>query len=414
MFSELANFSLIDERRQSAQLVDMAIDLAAGDYPPVRRLVFRTAAKQPSELPWDAVKSIDWRQRRIFLTDLADGRDASREGLSRAVLLKRDLMDALVVDVARRQATRANDLWLQEESGQLWLTGADVSSWAVLRRMGKGLLGRGDDRRLLDWKDLEFLRGDPRAARDGSDYHRRITRLQPAEIARLLDALPYLHAAELLTIVPDPLAADTLEAMSPERQMQVLDELDDDQAARLLDLMAPDAAAQLLGRIRQDRFELLLGRVPDAQRDRIVELLRFPPDTAGGIMTNQILVLPAALTIGQARQVLREQLAAPDFVYYIYVDDTLEDRRLQGVLTLRDFVLAADEQPITSVMNRTVSTVDALESAAAAARQVADQQLVALPVTAHDGRLLGAITIDAAVRRIAPSGWGHQAPRVFS
>jgi hypothetical protein len=115
-------------------------------------------------------------------------------------------------------------------------------------------------------------------------------------------------------------------------------------------------------------------------------------------MTKQILILPVALIIGRARQVLREQLAAPDFAYYVYVVDRLEDLHLAGVITLRELVLAGDEQPITSAMNGKLSTVDALESDAAAARQVADQHLVALLVTAHDGRLLGAITIDAAAR----------------
>ena len=347
MVSNFVRFALVDERRRAAKLLDAAVDLAAGDYPPVRRLIFRDSTKRQSELSWDAVRSIDWTRRRIVVADLTSGRPAPAAALTRSVLLKRDLMDALVVDVAHRQTTRANDLWLrQEDDGQLRLVGADVSPWAVIRRVGRGLFGRGAERRLLDWKDVEFLRGHPSVAHEGQDYHRRITQLQPAEIAHLLDELPYLHAAELLTIIPDPLAADTLEAMTPGRQAQVVDELDDDQVARLLELMAPDAVADLLGGMDTRRAEKLLAPIDETQRNRVLDLLRFPPDTAGGIMTNQLPLLPAALTVADARQVLREQLLAPDFVYYIYVVDDLVSRHLKGVITLREFELAHDDQRI--------------------------------------------------------------------
>ena len=414
MLSEFARFALVDEGHRSGRLVDATIDLAAGDYPPVRRLIFRDPDKRQSELPWQAVRSVDWRRRRITVGDVTAGQPAPDEALARSVLLKRDLMDALVVDVAHRQTTRANDLWLRESDGELLLVGADISPWAVLRRVGRGLLGRGAERHLLDWKDLEFLRGHPDVATEGRDYHRRITQLQPPEIARLLDQLPYLHAAELLSIIPDPLAADTLEAMKTERQAQVVDELDEDQVVRLLELIAPDAAADLLGGLDPVRVEKLLSLLGVEQRTRILDLLRFPPDTAGGIMTNQVPVLPASLTVGAAREVLRDQLTAPDFVYYIYVVDDLAGGHLQGVVTLRELVRATDEQLISDVMRADVSALDPLEPAFEAGRRVADQHLAAMPVMASDGRLLGAVTIDAAVSQIAPLSWGRQAPRVFS
>ena len=152
----------------------------------------------------------------------------------------------------------------------------------------------------------------------------------------------------------------------------------------------------------------------EAQRNRIVDLLRYPPDTAGGIMTNQLPLLPATLTVAAAREVLRDQLTAPDFVYYIYVVDDLAGGHLQGVVTLREFVLAKDEQLIADVMRAEVAALDPLQPAIEAARRVAEIHLAAMPVVGKDGRLLGAVTIDAAIGQIAPAGWGQQTPRVFS
>jgi Mg/Co/Ni transporter MgtE len=223
-----------------------------------------------------------------------------------------------------------------------------------------------------------------------------------------------LHAAELLTLMPDPPAADTLEAMSPERQLQVFEELDPDQAARLLALMAPELATDLLGRLTPADARRHLERLPDDRRQRLIELLRYPDDTAGGIMTNALVLAPADITVGQARHALRAQLAEPDFVYYVYVVDSLSTRRLQGVLTLRELVLADDATRLAQIMRPHVTAAYPLEPALAVARRVADNNLAALPVVAQDGRLLGAVTADAAVAQIVPATWREQAPRVFS
>ena len=94
-----------------------------------------------------------------------------------------------------------------------------------------------------------------------------------------------------MTLIEDPLAADTLEEMSPERQTQVIQVLDEDQAVNLLTLMAADAAADLLGYLAPERATRMLRQVPSTERDLIIELLRFPDDTAGGIMTNQLALV---------------------------------------------------------------------------------------------------------------------------
>ncbi|MBV9595295.1 MAG: magnesium transporter [Chloroflexi bacterium] len=412
MLSDFLRFRLTDRQEQHAQLTDVAVDLAAGDYPCVDQLLIRLGRPRKTvALAWSDVASIDWRRRRILVDDVQAGSEAP---LTRGVLARRDILDALIVDVGRRHTLRANDLWFREQDGQLWLAGADASPWAVLRRLGRGVLGRGAERRLVDWRDLEFLRGDPDAARQGHDYHRQITRLQPAEIARLLDALPYLHAAELLTLIDDPIAADTLETMSPERQTQVIQVLDQDRAVRLLSLMAPEAAADLFGYLVPARAQRLLAQVPAPRRDLIVELLRYPDDTAGGIMTNELVCVRAAQSVGDARRDLKDYIASPDFANYLYVIDSESERHLEGVVSLRDFSVAEDDTRIGSLMRTDVTSIDALEPARTAARHVADEQLAALPVTSRDGRLLGAVTVDMAMAQLAPAAWRDQAPRVFS
>lgn len=141
--------------------------------------------------------------------------------MAKEVLLSDGILDALVLDLQNRRATRANDLWLEENDGNLLLHSADTSFSAMLRRLTGGRLGGIAKNALCDWKYVEFLRGDPEAVRSEAGQHLRISRLPAGEIARLTDSLPYLHAAELITLLADSKAAHTLEAMSPERQLQV-------------------------------------------------------------------------------------------------------------------------------------------------------------------------------------------------
>jgi CBS domain-containing protein len=413
LLTELRRVAVDDARGRRARLLDLTIDLSADVHPPVTGLLLR-GRDGPVGLPWSAVTRADWPARRLTVADLAAAGPVDRGELSGATWLERDVLDAMVIDLRRRQAMRADDLWLEEAGGRLRLQGVELGARAVVRRLARGLLGGGAGPTLLDWGDVLFLRGDPGAPALSRGCGEQVARLPAAAIAHLADALPYLHAAELLTALPDPLAADVLEATGPERQVQVVDELAEERVVRLLALMAPDVAADLVGRLDPEQAKRHLDRLPAPHGERILDLLRYPEDTAGGIMTNDAVVAAADLTIAAARRALRDHLREPDFIYFVYVVDDERSRVLRGVITLRDLLVGDDDARLAELMRQPVVTIQPLEPAARAARLVIDSHLAALPVVAPDGRLLGAVTVDAAVAQVAPRSWGSQAPRVFS
>ena len=412
MLSELRRFQLVDGQQRCVHLLDMAVGLLDVDYPPVTQVLFQWDAEFRS-LPWEAVQVLDWQAWRLHVIDLEAGQAISTDS-QEIILLQRDILDALILDLQHWRVTRANDLWLEEHDQHWRLTAADTSVRALVRRLSRGRYGRVPHSQLDDWKYIEFLRGDPQAARSGAGYHRRITRLPPGEIARLTDALPYLHAAELLILLPDPLAADTLEVMTPERQLQVFEELEEEQALRLLPLMAPDVAADLVGHLDTPLAQRYLNRLPKPYSERIIDLLRYPEDTVGGIMTNNVVTMPASLTVREARYVLPERLRESDFVYFVYIVEDEPTRRLCGVITLREFLIADEACCLRDIMHCYLVTSHPLEPARTAAYRLIDSGLAALPVVGDNGQLLGAITVDAAVAQVAPASWRTQAPRVFA
>jgi magnesium transporter len=332
MLSQLRRFKLTDKKGRQARLMDLSVALLDGDYPPVTRLYFLNSKKQRHSLPWENVQAIDWRKRLIKVADLDEAQGESTDSIAKQVLLGDGILDALILDLQNRRATRANDLCLEEDNGKLHLRSADTSFSAMLRRLTGGRYGRVSREALFDWKYVEFLRGDPEAVRSEAGQHLRIGRLPPGEIARLTDPLPYLHAAELITLLADPKAADTLEAMMPERQLQVFEELEEEQALRLLALMAPDIATDLVGRLQTHTMRRYLERLPRKQAERILELLRYPEDTVGGIMTNDVVYACGNLTVAEAREALRGPLKDPDFVFLIYIVDNEKSRRLRGLI----------------------------------------------------------------------------------
>lgn len=414
MFSQLRRFDLIDDQGRRASLMDLGVALLDSDYPPVTRLLILNEAKKKRSLAWDQVRDLDLKARRISVSDLQAAQRESTGSLTKEVLLGDDILDALVLDLQNRRATRANDLWLEKEGDQLVLRAADTSVSAILRRLTRGHYGRVAKSALYDWKYVEFLRGNPAAVRNGEGYHLRVARLPPGEIAHMSDMLPYLHAAELITLLPDAKAADTLEILSAERQLQVFEELEEKQAIALLTLMAPDIAADLVGRLPTRVMRRYLNKLPEAQCERLTELLRYPEDTVGGIMTNDVISARARLTVGEARQTLSEPLKKPDFVLFVYIIDKENSRRLRGVISLRDLITGDDKQRLEEIMDPYLTTLNPLSPATEAAYRVIDSHLAALPVVGDEGQLLGIVTVDAAIAQVAPESWRAQAPRIFS
>jgi Mg/Co/Ni transporter MgtE len=223
-----------------------------------------------------------------------------------------------------------------------------------------------------------------------------------------------LHASELITLLPDSKAVDTLEALSPERQLQVFEELEEKQALALLTLMAPDVAADLVARLPTKIMRRYLNKLPPIQSERLIELLRYPEDTVGGIMTNDVVCVDADLTVAKARETLREPLKTPDFVFIIYVVDNQKSRRLRGQISLRTLITAADNKRLDEIMDPYLITLNPLSAAMEAAHRIIDTDVAALPVIGDEGQLLGLVTIDAAIAQAAPPDWRRQAPRIFS
>ena len=410
MLTEVLRFAVRDEQGRHAPVSDLAIALLDDDYPPVTHIYFgRNSHKR--RVSWGLVTDLDIKASTIRVNDLSAGEAANDE---KEVLLKRDILDSLILDLLGRRTTRVCDVLLSANDGELRVKATDAGFAAVVRRIFRVNWPAIDHTSVFDWKYVEFLRGDPDAVRNGAGYRMRIKHLPAGEIALLSDYIPYLHAAELLKLLPDEKAADVLEDTSIERQIQIIEELDEAEAINLLCLMTPDLATDLTGRLELRTMRRYLSEMPARCRDRIIELLQYSEDSVGGAMTNDVIALPRDLDRAAAKQAAENLLEDVHFTSLVFVIDNEEDRSLRGTIMLRDLLAADESKSLEELMNPYLQTLSPYDDAGRAAYRIVGGQLPAMAVVNTAGRLLGAMTMEAALPKLLPPTSSVQRLKIYS
>lgn len=214
-------------------------------------------------------------------------------------------------------------------------------------------------------------------------------------------------ADRLQQLTPDE-AVSALRAMPRERAADVLSEMDGDAAESVARRLAPAEAGALLGRMDDDEAadiasalpkrtrKKILAQLDPAQSRRVEALLKYPEDTAGGIMSDAFIALPVDGTIGQCQDLLRQRgEEAAALTSYLYV--TERDGKLAGVITMRDLLFRKPERLVCEVLRREVKFVRVGDDREKVARLFAQYHYLALPVLESDDRLVGVVPADEAI-----------------
>lgn len=226
---------------------------------------------------------------------------------------------------------------------------------------------------------------------------RILEKFRPAEIAEIFG---YLAPAELRTFVDvlfahGDIANILLELPEGILDQEILPTLTERQIASLLDQMAPDDAHSIVELLDEDRVESILEIVKPVQRERIEHLRTYPPDSAGSMMTSQMLILDESMTAHEAIGAIREHGETSEFVFYVYV--TNQAGMFVGVVPIRRLIMARPDQPIAEFMVSNPIAVFALDDQEEVAAITARYNLLAVPVVNESFNLLGVITVDDVI-----------------
>ncbi len=332
--------------------------------------------------------------------------------------LVKQVLDRQIVDTDGRRVVRVNDLQIARIRDQFRLTGVDVGSKGLLRRLGlerpasalAGALGRSLPSGVIPWDDVAPLQQeDPLRLRVSRD---KITRLPPADIAAILNDLDHQTGEALATTLSNETLADALEESPMSVQTAVLSRLDPERAADILEEMGPDEVADLIPTFSAQTGARFLELMEEEEAGDVRNLLRYPVDSAGGIMTTEFTSVPYSLQAGQALEHLRRSPEAQEdeMMHYVYLVD--EENGLQGVVRLRDLVMAPPDTPLSELSVKELVYVDPHTAQTEAAYLIAKYDLLALPVVDEEsGELLGIVTVDDAIDSVLPTAWKKRLPR---
>ena len=224
----------------------------------------------------------------------------------------------------------------------------------------------------------------------------QLIRRHPAEVAEMLAALHEDEAVELLRrLYRRRAAAEPLGEMEPDEAARLLAELNREDAAHILSHMEPDDAVDLLAELPEETVADILSRLEAREATELGELLAYPPDSAGGLMSTEVVALPGEMTAERAIQELRRLAEDAETVYYAYVVDG--GGKLLGVLSLRDLVLSRPDTPIHAIMKRDSVTLPVTMDKEDVARTFDKYNFLALPVVDSAQKLLGIVTIDDVI-----------------
>jgi CBS domain-containing protein len=280
--------------------------------------------------------------------------------------------------------------------------GWEVATVALAGRRVPGLRRAPD---VIDWSEAgELFASDRPVDRQAAE----LGGLHPAEMAGAIRRLPLSRRRILAGELEDDRFADLLEELSEDEQVKLVEGLDPERLGRVLDQMEADDAADLLGEFSVSRQAELLHAMDPEEAEPVRRLLSYQPDTAGGLMTPEPVILSPTTTVAEALARVRDPglpvpLAAQVFVCRPPLETPTG--RYLGNVGIQRLLRESPSKPLGRCVEDDVEPVDAGLSDREVAVQLAAYDVVALAVVDEVGRLVGAVTIDDVLDRVLPANW---------
>ncbi|ACV62595.1 MgtE intracellular region [Desulfofarcimen acetoxidans DSM 771] len=319
------------------------------------------------------------------------------------IMVKKWLLDKQIVDIKGSKLVRVNDIqlsWvLHNDVYDIMLTAVDIGTRGLFRRVGAEFLAFRARENLVKWQYLEPIERRTSNIRLASQEG-KINRLHPADLADIIEDLDHRERSTLFANLDNVVAAEALAEVDLDTQVDIIEQLDVERASQILEEMAPDELADILGELPEEKSDELLKLMEPEEAEDVRELMNYPDDTAGALMTTEYISMPAAITSREAIEKLREEAPVVETIYYIYIID--QANKLLGVVSLRQLIIAKPETELNSIMEKRFIKVLDSDTHQEVLNAVSKYDLIAVPVTDEENHMLGIVTVDDVIDTLLP------------
>lgn len=222
-----------------------------------------------------------------------------------------------------------------------------------------------------------------------------LTTMKPFDIAAVFEELQDEKTPILFRILPKELAADTFVEMDEETQEFLIHGFSDSELKEVVDELFVDDAVDLIEEMPANVVKRILRQADKDMRREINELLKYPEDSAGSIMTTEFILLRPEMTAEMAIKRIRRTGVDKETIYTCYVND--DNNKLIGITTVKDLLLAEDDDLVKDLMEENVISVHTLDDQEQVAQLFSNYDFLALPVVDKEQRIVGIVTIDDAI-----------------
>jgi len=225
-----------------------------------------------------------------------------------------------------------------------------------------------------------------------AEFEAILEELQPYDIAKIYEDLPEKHKGRFLLFLNTDVLADLMEELDKEEQLELLNILGIEKSSKVLDLMDNDDLAQLLDELSPEKKNSLLSGMKKEESSAVQGIMNYPPETAGRTMTNRFVWIRDYFTVREAVDKFKIFAEFAESINYLYVID--EVRKLVGVVSYRDLLLAEPEEKIREIMYERVISVSVTTDQEVVAQTAERYDFLAVPVVDEHNVLVGIVTVD--------------------
>lgn len=318
---------------------------------------------------------------------------------SKILFLKKFILDKQIIDINGKKVVRVNDIKLVPFEKEWVVVAVDIGVKGLLRRLGVSNIlsktlktfNKEISSNLILWNDIEaFLPNNDNIVL--SKNYKKLAKLHTSDLADILEDFDTNTSMAIISSLDTDSAAGILEEIEPNIKKKIMKTLPLDKAADILEEMPTDEVVDILQDLNENQAEELLNNMEISASKEIRELLEYKEDTAGSIMSKDFITYPENALVSSILADFRSSKIDDEVIFYIYIVDS--NKKLTGVVSLRNLIAAAFEATMSKIMVSDYIYVEASESIHELLKIITKYNLTEIPVITKDKQLLGCILIN--------------------